>query len=43
MVQRTVGGYYIIQGSADDTLNLGGIKVEDLAFNVFNPLFGFLS
>jgi len=41
MVQRTVGVYYVIQGSADDTMNLGGIKIEALAFNVFNPLFGF--
>ncbi|CAN6476359.1 unnamed protein product [Victoria cruziana] len=27
IVQRTVGGYYVVQGRADDTMNLGGIKV----------------
>lgn len=27
VLQRTVGGYYIVQGRADDTMNLGGIKV----------------
>lgn len=38
IIQRTVGGYYIVQGRADDTMNLGGIKVEPPPFNVFNPL-----
>ncbi|KAF3782449.1 putative acyl-activating enzyme 18 [Nymphaea thermarum] len=28
IVQRTVGGYYVVQGRADDTMNLGGIKVS---------------
>lgn len=27
IIQRTVGGYYLVQGRADDTMNLGGIKV----------------
>ncbi|ONK65598.1 uncharacterized protein A4U43_C07F38730 [Asparagus officinalis] len=30
IVQRTVGGYYIIQGRADDTMNLGGIKTSSV-------------
>jgi hypothetical protein len=38
IIQRTVGGYYIVQGRADDTMNLGGIKVEPPLFNVTNPL-----
>lgn len=29
IVKRTVGGYYYVQGRADDTMNLGGIKVRD--------------
>ncbi|KAJ0960587.1 hypothetical protein J5N97_001580 [Dioscorea zingiberensis] len=28
IIQRTVGGYYIVQGRADDTMNLGGIKTS---------------
>ncbi|XP_039140974.1 probable acyl-activating enzyme 18, peroxisomal [Dioscorea cayenensis subsp. rotundata] len=28
IIQRTVGGYYIVQGRADDTMNLGGIKIS---------------
>lgn len=27
IVKRTVGGYFNVQGRADDTMNLGGIKV----------------
>jgi acyl-coenzyme A synthetase/AMP-(fatty) acid ligase len=27
IIKRTVGGYFIVQGRADDTMNLGGIKV----------------
>ncbi|CAL4927905.1 unnamed protein product [Urochloa decumbens] len=30
IVQRTVGGYYIVQGRADDTMNLGGIKTSSV-------------
>uniref|UniRef100_R7WCC2 4-coumarate--CoA ligase n=1 Tax=Aegilops tauschii TaxID=37682 RepID=R7WCC2_AEGTA len=41
IIQRTVGGYYIVQGRADDTMNLGGIKVEAPPFNVYNLLFAF--
>ncbi|EMS50598.1 Acetyl-coenzyme A synthetase [Triticum urartu] len=41
IIQRTAGGYYIVQGRADDTMNLGGIKVEAPPFNVFNLLFAF--
>ncbi|KAK8962077.1 putative acyl-activating enzyme 18, peroxisomal [Platanthera guangdongensis] len=28
IIQRTVGGYYIVLGRADDTMNLGGIKTS---------------
>lgn len=28
IIKRTVGGYIIVQGRADDTMNLGGIKVS---------------
>ncbi|KAJ0982762.1 hypothetical protein J5N97_011017 [Dioscorea zingiberensis] len=28
IIQRTVAGYYIVQGRADDTMNLGGIKTS---------------
>ncbi|OEL13722.1 putative acyl-activating enzyme 18, peroxisomal [Dichanthelium oligosanthes] len=38
IIQRTVGGYYIVQGRADDTMNLGGIKVEPPLFIVPDPL-----
>ncbi|KAK8443897.1 hypothetical protein SEVIR_9G046600v4 [Setaria viridis] len=38
IIQRTVGGYYIVQGRADDTMNLGGIKVEPPLLNVSAPL-----
>ena len=34
IIQRTVGGYYIVQGRADDTMNLGGIKV--ITMNLFS-------
>ena len=27
ILKRTVGGYLVVQGRADDTMNLGGIKV----------------
>ncbi|KAG7035817.1 putative acyl-activating enzyme 18, peroxisomal, partial [Cucurbita argyrosperma subsp. argyrosperma] len=27
ILKRTVGGYFVVQGRADDTMNLGGIKV----------------
>lgn len=30
IIQRTVGGYYIVQGRADDTMNLGGIKTSSV-------------
>lgn len=28
ILKRTVGGYLVVQGRADDTMNLGGIKVR---------------
>lgn len=28
IIKRTVGGYFVVQGRADDTMNLGGIKVQ---------------
>ncbi|KAK2632945.1 hypothetical protein EUGRSUZ_L00850 [Eucalyptus grandis] len=28
IIKRIVGGYYIVQGRADDTMNLGAIKIE---------------
>jgi hypothetical protein len=27
IIKRTVGGHLVVQGRADDTMNLGGIKV----------------
>ncbi|KAG1347583.1 putative acyl-activating enzyme 18, peroxisomal [Cocos nucifera] len=30
VIQRTVGGYFIVQGRADDTMNLGGIKTSSV-------------
>nr|CAB3458240.1 unnamed protein product [Digitaria exilis] len=30
IIQRTVGGYFIVQGRADDTMNLGGIKTSSV-------------
>ncbi|CAH8306210.1 unnamed protein product [Eruca vesicaria subsp. sativa] len=30
IVKRTVGGYYNVQGRADDTMNLGGIKTSSI-------------
>ncbi|KAJ3670183.1 hypothetical protein LUZ60_010507 [Juncus effusus] len=30
IIQRTVGGYYIVHGRADDTMNLGGIKTSSV-------------
>ncbi|GMY16103.1 putative acyl-activating enzyme 18, peroxisomal [Fagus crenata] len=29
IIKRTFGGYFIVQGRADDTMNLGGIKLPD--------------
>ncbi|KAJ4971479.1 hypothetical protein NE237_004578 [Protea cynaroides] len=28
--QRTIGGYFLVQGRADDTMNLGGIKTSSV-------------
>uniref|UniRef100_A0A1D1Z1X9 4-coumarate--CoA ligase n=1 Tax=Anthurium amnicola TaxID=1678845 RepID=A0A1D1Z1X9_9ARAE len=30
IIQRTVGGYFMIHGRADDTMNLGGIKTSSV-------------
>ncbi|KAK4788363.1 hypothetical protein SAY86_019682 [Trapa natans] len=30
IIKRTVGGYYYVQGRADDTMNLGGIKTSSV-------------
>ncbi|XP_030524324.1 probable CoA ligase CCL12 [Rhodamnia argentea] len=30
IIKRTVGGHYIVQGRADDTMNLGGIKTSSV-------------
>ncbi|XP_076918278.1 putative CoA ligase CCL12 [Bidens hawaiensis] len=30
IVKRTIGGYYVVQGRADDTMNLGGIKTSSI-------------
>ncbi|XP_068652699.1 probable CoA ligase CCL12 isoform X2 [Aristolochia californica] len=30
IIQRTVGGYFVVQGRADDTMNLGGIKTSSV-------------
>ncbi|KAJ4970803.1 hypothetical protein NE237_003902 [Protea cynaroides] len=30
IIQRTVGGYFLVQGRADDTMNLGGIKTSSV-------------
>ncbi|XP_047325723.1 probable CoA ligase CCL12 [Impatiens glandulifera] len=30
IIKRTIGGYYVVQGRADDTMNLGGIKTSSL-------------
>ncbi|KAF6155234.1 hypothetical protein GIB67_019760 [Kingdonia uniflora] len=30
IVKRVVGGYYVVQGRADDTMNLGGIKTSSV-------------
>ncbi|KAJ9183134.1 hypothetical protein P3X46_007039 [Hevea brasiliensis] len=30
ILKRTVGGYFIVQGRADDTMNLGGIKTSSV-------------
>ena len=34
IIKRTVGGYFIVQGRADDTMNIGGIKVPHVALPV---------
>lgn len=30
ILQRTIGGYLVVQGRADDTMNLGGIKTSSI-------------
>ncbi|GAB4856125.1 Probable CoA ligase ccl12 [Ancistrocladus abbreviatus] len=30
IIKRSIGGYYIVQGRADDTMNLGGIKTSSV-------------
>ncbi|KAF3974492.1 hypothetical protein CMV_002174 [Castanea mollissima] len=30
IIKRTVGGYFIVQGRADDTMNIGGIKTSSV-------------
>ncbi|XP_023533695.1 probable acyl-activating enzyme 18, peroxisomal [Cucurbita pepo subsp. pepo] len=30
ILKRTVGGYFVVQGRADDTMNLGGIKTSSV-------------
>ncbi|KAJ7955414.1 acyl-activating enzyme 18 [Quillaja saponaria] len=30
IIKRTVGGYFVVQGRADDTMNIGGIKTSSL-------------
>nr|XP_016448219.1 PREDICTED: probable acyl-activating enzyme 18, peroxisomal [Nicotiana tabacum] len=30
ILKRTVGGYLVVQGRADDTMNLGGIKTSSI-------------
>ncbi|XP_042480556.1 probable CoA ligase CCL12 [Macadamia integrifolia] len=30
IIKRTVGGYFLVQGRADDTMNLGGIKTSSV-------------
>ena len=34
IIKRTVGGYFIVQSRADDTMNIGGIKVPHIALPV---------
>ena len=34
IIKRTVGGYFTVQGRADDTMNIGGIKVPHIALPV---------
>lgn len=36
IVKRTVGGYFNVQGRADDTMNLGGIKVLYIVGSCWN-------
>lgn len=39
IIKRTVGGYLFVQGRADDTMNLGGIKVlHTIFFDFLLPL-----
>ncbi|KAF6155228.1 hypothetical protein GIB67_019754 [Kingdonia uniflora] len=35
IIKRTVGGFYVVQGRADDTMNLGGIKVFIFSLHSF--------
>ncbi|KAF7807203.1 putative acyl-activating enzyme 18, peroxisomal [Senna tora] len=30
IIKRTIGGYFIVEGRADDTMNLGGIKTSSV-------------
>ncbi|KAJ0020056.1 hypothetical protein Pint_31397 [Pistacia integerrima] len=30
IIKRTIGGYFVVQGRADDTMNLGGIKTSSI-------------
>ncbi|KAA8549652.1 hypothetical protein F0562_001330 [Nyssa sinensis] len=30
IIKRTIGGYFVVQGRADDTMNLGGIKTSSV-------------
>ena len=34
IIKRTVGGYFTVQGRADDTMNIGGVKVPHIALPV---------
>lgn len=36
IVKRSVGGFFLVQGRADDTMNLGGIKVHYFCPCVFH-------
>ncbi|TMX00732.1 hypothetical protein EJD97_000251, partial [Solanum chilense] len=39
ILKRTIGGYLVVNGRADDTMNLGGIKsvIESVAFSAAPP------
>ncbi|KAL4591323.1 hypothetical protein LXL04_004281 [Taraxacum kok-saghyz] len=30
IIKRTIGGYFVVQGRADDTMNIGGIKTSSI-------------